>query len=54
MHITQGPQYNGKASKRLHVMAKHVILTVNIVITLVSKICWSTRKAVLQEWMMKH
>ncbi len=30
MHITQGPQYNGKASKRLHVMAKPIGAACNI------------------------
>jgi len=30
MHITQGPQFNGKASKRLHVMAKPIGAACNI------------------------
>ncbi|MEZ9231257.1 anaerobic sulfatase maturase [Vibrio amylolyticus] len=30
MHITQGPQYNGKASKRMHVMAKPIGAACNI------------------------
>ena len=30
MHITQGPQFNGKASKRLHVMAKPIGAVCNI------------------------
>ncbi|WGV99403.1 anaerobic sulfatase maturase [Vibrio sp. YMD68] len=30
MHITQGPQYNGKASKRLHIMAKPIGAVCNI------------------------
>ncbi|GLT13697.1 anaerobic sulfatase maturase [Vibrio algivorus] len=30
MHITQGPQFNGKASKRMHVMAKPIGAVCNI------------------------
>ncbi|MGF1696041.1 anaerobic sulfatase maturase [Vibrio lamellibrachiae] len=30
MHITQGPQYNGKASKRMHIMAKPIGAVCNI------------------------
>lgn len=32
MQITQSPQFNGKASKRLHVMAKPLVLPVTLTV----------------------
>lgn len=49
MHITQGPQFNGKASKRLHVMAKLLGRLVTLIaltaITSANRTYLSTKKA---------